>query len=112
LEAKYKGWTPDEGWFILTNLENSSAAITAYSRAVDVGKRCWDFKKAMTEGPMSGDRLIVWIFKTPTPLPQCREKFKRMGVQNISVPGERSRKEEHSGGTAVFIETPSAWVNL
>lgn len=31
-KRKYQGWSPEEGWFILTNLDNLSTAIAAYSR--------------------------------------------------------------------------------
>lgn len=44
-KRKYQGWTPDEGWFILTNLENLSAAITAYPQRFDIEEMFRDFKK-------------------------------------------------------------------
>ena len=31
-KKRYQGWAPDEGWFILTNLESLDVAIRAYQK--------------------------------------------------------------------------------
>lgn len=36
----YRGWAPDEGWFILTNLDSLSSAITAYRKRFDIEEMC------------------------------------------------------------------------
>ncbi len=35
-QRKYRSWTPEEGWFILTNLESLEIAIKAYKRRFDI----------------------------------------------------------------------------
>jgi len=35
-KKKYQGWAPDEGWFILTNLESLDVAIRAYQKRFDI----------------------------------------------------------------------------
>lgn len=42
---KYLGWNPEEGWFILTNLESLSAAITAYKKRFCIEEMFRDFKR-------------------------------------------------------------------
>jgi hypothetical protein len=40
---KYRGWTPEEGWFVLTNLENLEAAILAYCKRFGIEEMFKDF---------------------------------------------------------------------
>ncbi len=35
-KKKYQGWEPNEGWFILTNLESLEAAVRAYKKRFDI----------------------------------------------------------------------------
>jgi hypothetical protein len=39
-KRKYRGWAPNEGWFILTNLDSLSSAITAYQKRFDIEEMC------------------------------------------------------------------------
>lgn len=43
-KRKYQGWAPDEGWFILTNLDSLSSAITAYQKRFDIEEMFRDCK--------------------------------------------------------------------
>jgi len=49
-KRKYRGWAPDEGWFILTNLDSLSSAITAYQKRFDIEEMCADCKSGTSEG--------------------------------------------------------------
>lgn len=40
---KYRGWTADEGWFILTSLEGLDAAIAAYPQRFCIEEMCARF---------------------------------------------------------------------
>ena len=42
-QKKLQGCTPDEGWFILTNLCNLSSAIAAYKKRFDIEEMCARF---------------------------------------------------------------------
>ena len=39
-----KGWSPEEGWFILTNLSDLTSAINAYKKREDIEEMFRDFK--------------------------------------------------------------------
>ena len=43
-QKKYQGWAPDEGWFILTNLDSLASAIRAYQKRFDIEEMFRDFK--------------------------------------------------------------------
>jgi len=43
-QGKYQGWTPEEGWFILTNLSSISDAITAYKKRFSIEEMFRDCK--------------------------------------------------------------------
>jgi len=59
-KRKYRGWAPDEGWFILTNRQLSSA-ITAYQKRFDIEEMCARLQKwfNLSGTQVSGERLIV-----------------------------------------------------
>jgi len=63
-KRKYRGIAPEEGWFILTNLESLSAAINAYKRRFSIEEMFRDFKSGgyNLEGTnVSEERLISLI---------------------------------------------------
>ena len=86
-KRKYQGWAPDEGWFILTNLDDLSAAITAYQKRFDIEEMFRDFKKGgyNLEGTnVTGDRFVVLVLLITiayTTATMQGEKIKQMGVQ-------------------------------
>jgi hypothetical protein len=60
-QKKRYGLTPEEGWFILTNLGSLDLAITAYKKRFGIEEMFRDFKKGgyNLEGTkVTGDRLI------------------------------------------------------
>lgn len=40
-KRKYLGWTPEEGWFILTNLDSLQSAIQAYKQRFNIVCEAW-----------------------------------------------------------------------
>lgn len=86
-KRKYLGWTPEEGWFILTNLDNLQAAIQAYKQRFDIEEMFRDFKSGgyNLEGTnVSGERLISLILLLAlayTSATLSGQKIKRLGVQ-------------------------------
>jgi hypothetical protein len=46
-KRRYKGWTLEEGWFILTNLASLELAIKAYKRRFDIEEMFRDFKRGV-----------------------------------------------------------------
>jgi len=61
-QRKILGLAPEEGWFILTNLENLEAAITAYKRGLILKKCARDFQSGgynLENTNISGERLIL-----------------------------------------------------
>ena len=43
-QATLKGWSTEEGWFILTNLADLTSAINAYKKRFDIEEMFRDFK--------------------------------------------------------------------
>jgi hypothetical protein len=59
-KRKYWGWSPDEGWFILTNLPDLESAILAYKKRFGIEEMFRNFKKGgyNLEGTnVTGERL-------------------------------------------------------
>ena len=55
------GWSPEEGWFILTNLADLKAAIAAYKKRFDIEEMFRDFKTGgdnLEDTNVSANRLI------------------------------------------------------
>jgi len=117
-KRKYQGWAPDEGWFILTNLDNLSAAITADQKRFDIEEMFRDFKKGgyNLEGTnVTGDRLIVLVLLITiayTTATMQGKKFKRMGVQKyigrVKEAG-RTQRRHSSFYIGLYGQT---WVNF
>ena len=85
-QRKYQGWTPEEGWFILTNLESLPAAINAYKKRFGIEEMFRDFKSGgyNLEGTkVTGERLlslILLIAIAYTSASMQGKKIKQMGV--------------------------------
>ena len=63
-QKKLQGCTPDEGWFILTNLCDLPSAIAAYKKRFDIEEMFRDFKSGgynLEDTNASGNRLISLI---------------------------------------------------
>ncbi|MGL6341674.1 MAG: IS4 family transposase [Waterburya sp.] len=91
LAAKWQkrrdGLTPEEGWFILTNLGSLESAITAYKKRFGIEEMFRDFKKGgyNLEGTkVTGDRLIsllILISIAYTVSTFSGQKIKSTGIQ-------------------------------
>jgi len=72
-------WTPDEGWFIMTNLPDLESAILSYKKRFGIEEMFRDFKSGgyKLEGTnVTGERLVVMVLliAIAIQLPQCREE--------------------------------------
>ena len=91
LAAKWKrkrlGVAPEEGWFILTNLDDLDSVIRAYKQRFDIEEMFRDFKSGgynLEDTNVSGQRLISLILLISlayTAATISGQKIKRMGVQ-------------------------------
>lgn len=87
-QKKRYGLTPEEGWFILTNLGSLEEAITAYKKRFGIEEMFRDFKKGgyNLEGTkVTGDRLISLLILMSiayTVSTFTGQKIKSTGIQN------------------------------
>jgi hypothetical protein len=86
-QGKYCGWSPDEGWFILTNLASLDSTVLAYKKRFGIEEMFRDFKRGgyNLEGTnVTGDRLIVLVLLIAiayTTATMQGKKIKKMGIQ-------------------------------
>ncbi len=86
-KKKYQGWAPDEGWFIMTNLDNLDLAIKSYQKRFDIEEMFRDFKSGgynleetlVTDFRVRAMILLIMIAYTTATF-QGR-KIKQMGLQ-------------------------------
>ena len=103
-KRKYLGWSPEEGWFILTNLENLQSAIQGYKQRFGIEEMFLDFKSGgynLEKTGISGERLISLILLISiayTSATLLGQKIKRIGLQNYvgRVKEFRRRPRRHS----------------
>ncbi|BAZ33663.1 transposase (plasmid) [Cylindrospermum sp. NIES-4074] len=91
LAAKWKrtlkGWSTEEGWFILTNLTDLTSAINAYKKRFDIEEMFRDFKSGgykLEDTNVDGNRLISLILIISFAYSMATfqgQKIKRVGVQ-------------------------------
>lgn len=65
-KRKYWEWSPDEGWFILTNLPSLESGIPSYKKRFCIEEIFRDFKSGgyKLEGTnVIGERLIVMVLR-------------------------------------------------
>ncbi len=81
------GVAPEEGWFILSNLDDLDSVIRAYKQRFDIEEMFRDFKSGgynLEDTNVSGERLISLILLISlayTAATISGQKIKRMGVQ-------------------------------
>ncbi|MBN3957427.1 MAG: IS4 family transposase [Nostoc sp. NMS8] len=86
-KRKLKGWSTEEGWFILTNLTDLTSAINAYKKRFDIEEMFRDFKSGgynLEDTNVSGNRLISLILIISIAYSMSTfqgQKIKRIGVQ-------------------------------
>lgn len=117
-KRKYWGWAPEEGWFIMTNLESLEAAITAYKRRFGIEEMFRDFKSGgyNLEGTnVSGQRLIALILLIAIAYTSATlqgRKIKRMGVQKyVGRVKEYGRTERRHSSFYIGLYGQT-WVNF
>ena len=86
-QRKILGVTPEEGWFILTNLESLESAIAAYKMRFDIEEMFRDFKSGgynLEDTNVSSERLIGLILLIAIAYTSATiqgQEIKRRGVQ-------------------------------
>lgn len=86
-KKRHQGWAPDEGWFILTNLESLDVAIRAYQKRFDIEEMFRDFKSGgyNLEGTLVTNfrlkAIILLIMIAYTTATFQGKKIKQMGLQ-------------------------------
>lgn len=116
-KRKYRGWAPDEGWFILTNLDSLSSAITAYRKRFDIEEMFRDYKMGgynMEGTKVSGQRLIVLILLITIAYSTATiegRKIKRMGVQKYVGRVQEQRRHERRHSSFYIGLYGQTWVN-
>ncbi len=86
-KRKILGVAPEEAWFILTNLDTLSSAISAYKKRFDIEEMFRDFKKGgynLEDTKVSGERLISIILLISIAYTSATiqgQEIKRKGVQ-------------------------------
>jgi hypothetical protein len=116
-KRKYRGWAPDEGWFILTNLASLEQAIQAYQKRFDIEELFRDCKSGgynLEDTQVSGKRLIALILLMTIAYSSATMQgriIKRMAVQKyvgrVKEPGRILRRHS-SFSIGLYGQT---WVN-
>jgi hypothetical protein len=116
-QRQYRGWVADEGWFILTNLENLAAAIRRYQRRFDIEQMFRDFKRGgyHLEGTnVSGERLIVLVLLIAiayTSATMQGKNIKRMGIQKYVGRVQESGRVERRHSSFYIGLYGQTWVD-
>ncbi len=117
-KGKYWGWAPDEGWFILTNLDSLDSAVLAYKKRFGIEEMFRDFKRGgyNLEGTnVAGDRLITLILLIAiayTTATMQGKKIKKMGIQKyIGRVKEVGRTERRHSSFYIGLYGQT-WVNF
>lgn len=115
-KKKYQGWVPEEGWFILTNLEDLGAAISAYKQRFCIEEM---FRDCQTGGyNMEGTKvseqrlntLILLIAIAYTSAIVQGGKIKRMGVQKYICRVKEPNRVERRHSTFYVGLSGQTWV--
>lgn len=103
-KRKYRGWSADEAWFILTNLADLPTALSAYQKRFGIEEMFRDFKSGgynLEETYVEGQRLlrlILLITMAYSLATMSGEKIGKKGqVKYVSrVKEPRRRQRRHS----------------
>lgn len=106
-QRKYRGWAPDEGWFILTNLDTLPDAINAYKKRFDIEEMFKDCKTGgynLEETGVQKQRLISLILMIAIAYSSAiiqGGEMKQMGMQKyicrVKEPGRNERRRSTFG---------------
>ena len=103
-KRKYRGWAPNEGWFILTNLEALTTAVNAYQKRFDIEEmfRDWKLGGYNLEGTRVTEKRFMALILLLTIAYSCAtlqgRTIKRIGVQEYigRLPESRRTQRRHS----------------
>jgi len=103
-KRKYRGWTADEGWFILSNLNSLNESLNAYQKRFGIEEMFRDFKSGgyNLEGTKVEEKrlisLILLITLAYSQATLCGENIKNKGVAKyVGRVTEKGRKyKRHS----------------
>lgn len=106
-KRKYQGWVPEEGWFILTNLQSLPEAIAAYKKRFGIEEMFRDCKSGgyNLEGTgVADERLITMILLVAIAYSSAGNQvgeIKQMGVQKyvarVKDPSRTERRRSTFG---------------
>ena len=117
-KRKYWGWAPDEGWFILTNLEDLESAILAYKKRFGIEEMFRDFKSGgyNLEGTsVTGERLVVLVLLIAiayTTATMQGRKMKQMGIQKYIGRVKETERTERRHSSFYIGLYGQTWVNF
>jgi len=117
-KRKYLGLAPEEGWFILTNLESLETSILAYKKRFSIEEMFRDFKSGgdnLEETNISGDRLIsllLLIAIAYTCATLQGNKISQMGIQKYVGRVKESRRFEKRHSNFYVGLYGYTWVNF
>lgn len=117
-QRKLSGCSPEEGWFILTNLKTLKLAIAAYKKRFDIEEMFRDFKKGgynLEDTNLSGERLISLILLIAiayTSATISGQLIKRKGIQKyVGRVKEYGRTERRHSSFYIGLYGQN-WVNF
>ncbi|MDF5715728.1 MAG: IS4 family transposase [Rhizonema sp. NSF051] len=117
-KRKILGVTPEEGWFILTNMETLELAIAAYKRRFDIEEMFRDFKSGgynLEDTKVSSERLISLILLIAIAYTSATiqgQQIKRKGIQKyVGRVKEYGRTERRHSSFYIGLYGQT-WVNF
>jgi hypothetical protein len=117
-KRKILGVAPEEGWFILTNLDSLESAIAFYKKRFDIEEMFRDFKSGgynLEKTNVSGERLIVLILLIAIAYTSATiqgQQIKRKGIQKyIGRVKEYGRIERRHSSFYIGLYGQT-WVNF
>jgi hypothetical protein len=117
-KRKLQGITPKEAWFILTDLPELGAAITAYKQRFDIEEMFRDFKTGgynLEDTKVTGERLISLILLIAIAYTSATiqgQQIKRKGVQKyVGRVKEKSRTTRRHSSFYIGLYGYT-WVNF
>lgn len=117
-KRRYRGFAPDEPWFILTNLDSLDAAITAYQKRFSIEQMFRDLKLGgyCLEGcRLEGKRfmaMVLFVAIAHTCATTQGQQLKRKALQQyIARPEQRARSQKRHSAFHVGLAA-HRWVPL
>ena len=117
-KRKIRGSVPNEGWFILTNLDNLDLAIASYKKRFGIEEMFRDFKSGgynMENTNVTGNRLISLILIIAIAYTSATfkgQKIKRKGVQKYVGRVKESGRVQRRHSSFYIGLYGQTWVNF